>query len=302
MQAMTGHLSPALAAVLLGCGAAIFWGGGDFYGGLGVRLAGSTMRASLKLILLSHVVSLVLVATVAAMRHGLPHGVALWWGVGAGVCAGLGLMCFYVAIASGTMGPAASVSGLLCAGIPAVAGMMAQGAPSLQQGLGFAAAATAIWLIAGEHPEDKAELRVMLLSVLSGLFFGLFFIGLKLANSAGPLGAMTASRVGSVTATLAALAVISRFGKKDAGTAAAAGSFTRKVVGCALMTVVMDTAGNMMFISSTRFGRLDVAAVLASLYPASTILLASWLLHEHPTARQKWGMALALGAVVMITI
>jgi drug/metabolite transporter (DMT)-like permease len=64
----------------------------------------------------------------------------------------------------------------------------------------------------------------------------------------------------------------------------------------------MDTSGNLLFIAATRAGRLDVAAVLASLYPASTILLAAWTLHERPTRRQGWGMAVAVAAVVMITI
>jgi uncharacterized membrane protein len=302
MQALMGHLSVAQAAVLLGCGAAFFWGGGDFFGGLGVRLAGSTMRASLQLILVSHVVSLLVVlGLIGGLHGGLPHGAALAWGVGAGICAGLGLMCFYVAISTGTMGPAASVSGLLCAGIPAVLGMLTQGSPGLLRGAGFVAAATAIWLIAAGHPGDKAEHRVMLLSVVSGVAFGLFFIGLKMANGAGPLGAMCASRVGSVSATLIALAAVSGFGRKASG-ATGASVWSKAVMGCALATVVMDTAGNMLYIGSTRLGRLDVAAVLASLYPVSTILLAAWLLHEHPSARQRWGMALALAAVVMITI
>jgi drug/metabolite transporter (DMT)-like permease len=63
---------------------------------------------------------------------------------------------------------------------------------------------------------------------------------------------------------------------------------------------LMDTGGNVMFVAATRLGRLDVAAVLASLYPAGTILLAAWHLHERPTRRQVAGMAAALAAVVMI--
>jgi drug/metabolite transporter (DMT)-like permease len=57
-----------------------------------------------------------------------------------------------------------------------------------------------------------------------------------------------------------------------------------------------------MFIESTRTGRLDVAAVLASLYPASTILLAALTLHEWPTRRQGIGMAIAAVAVVLIAL
>lgn len=77
---------------------------------------------------------------------------------------------------------------------------------------------------------------------------------------------------------------------------------TRAVAAWAMGAVLLDTSGNLLFIAATRAGRLDVAAVLASLYPASTILLAAWTLHERPTRRQGLGMAVAAAAVVMITI
>ena len=77
---------------------------------------------------------------------------------------------------------------------------------------------------------------------------------------------------------------------------------TKRVVMWALATALLDTSGNLLFIAATRAGRLDVAAVLASLYPASTILLAAWTLKERPTRRQGLGMAVAAVAVVMITV
>jgi len=70
----------------------------------------------------------------------------------------------------------------------------------------------------------------------------------------------------------------------------------------ALGVALLDTGGNMLFVAATRLGRLDVAAVLASLYPAGTILLAAWQLHERPTRRQFAGMLAALAAVAMITL
>jgi drug/metabolite transporter (DMT)-like permease len=70
----------------------------------------------------------------------------------------------------------------------------------------------------------------------------------------------------------------------------------------AMVTALLDTSGNLMFIAAARAGRLDVASVLASLYPASTILMAAWMLRERPTRRQGLGMAVAAAAVVMITI
>ena len=76
----------------------------------------------------------------------------------------------------------------------------------------------------------------------------------------------------------------------------------RKAVLWAMGPALLDTAGNLLFMASTRMGRLDVAAVLASLYPASTILLAAWMLHERPTRRQCLGMLTAAAAVVLITL
>ena len=67
-----------------------------------------------------------------------------------------------------------------------------------------------------------------------------------------------------------------------------------------LSTALFDTSGNLIFIAATRAGRLDVAAVLASLYPASTILLAARVMKERPTRRQALGMVAAGIAVVLI--
>jgi drug/metabolite transporter (DMT)-like permease len=65
---------------------------------------------------------------------------------------------------------------------------------------------------------------------------------------------------------------------------------------------LLDTAGNLLYIETTRFGRLDEAALVCSLYPAGTILLAALVLGERPTPRQLSGMALALAAVALLSL
>ena len=72
-------------------------------------------------------------------------------------------------------------------------------------------------------------------------------------------------------------------------------------IGLALVAGAFDTSGNFFFVAATRIGRLDVASVLSSLYPASTILLAIWLLHERTNRRQALGMTAALIAVALIS-
>jgi drug/metabolite transporter (DMT)-like permease len=136
------------------------------------------------------------------------------------------------------------------------------------------------------------------LAVTAGVGFGIYFVALRMAGTAGVIWPMATARMGSLT--LCSLLVGGMSLKGSGGEERI--RLTRRVIAWALSGVLMDTSGNLLFIAATRAGRLDVAAVLASLYPASTILLAAWALHERPTRRQGVGMAVAAAAVVMITI
>ena len=287
----------ALLALL----AAALWGGGDFSGGMGVKQAGGTMSAALRVILLSHAVSLGVLLVAAWWRgDAFPHGAPLAWGLVAGATAGIALACFYVALSRGAMGASAALSGLLAAAIPAAVSAGAEGSPGLMRLVGFLVAGLAIWLIAaGPNPEAKpADRGTFWLAVVGGVGFGVYFVALKFAGSAGVIWPLATCRMGS-------LAVCSLLVGGMSLRAMAGGvkvRMTRAVVVWAMGAVLLDTSGNLLFIAATRAGRLDVAAVLASLYPASTILLAAWTLSERPTRRQGLGMAVAAAAVVMITV
>jgi drug/metabolite transporter (DMT)-like permease len=284
---------------LLALAAAVLWGGGDFSGGMGVKHAGGTMAAALRVIVLSHAVSLGVLLLAAWWRgDAFPHGASLMWGLVAGVTAGGALACFYVALSRGAMGASAALSGLLAAAIPAAVSAGAEGSPGLLRLVGFVVAGMAIWLIAaGPNPEAKpADKGTVWLAVAGGVGFGVYFVALKFAGSAGVIWPLATARMGSLAVCSLLLAGMSlKVGEEKI-------RLTRTVVGWAMGAVLLDTSGNLLFISATRAGRLDVAAVLASLYPASTILLAAWTLHERPTRRQGLGMAVAAAAVVMITI
>jgi drug/metabolite transporter (DMT)-like permease len=285
---------------LLALAAAVLWGGGDFSGGMGAKHAGGRMGGALRVVLLSHATSLsVLLAIVWLRGDQFPHGAALAWGLTAGVMGGLSLTCFYVALSRGAMGASAAVSGLLAAAIPAGVSIASEGSPGGLRMAGFLIAGIAIWLIAaGPNPEAvKASAGTVWLSVTAGAGFGIYFVALKGAGAAGLVWPMATARMASLGLCSLMLIAVSLSKAEQR-----VGQLTRPAIAWALGTALLDTSGNLLFMAATRAGRLDVASVLASLYPASTILLAAWTLHERPTRRQGLGMAIAVAAVVMITL
>ena len=301
------NLSNLPAGPLFALAAAFLWGGGDFSGGMGAKHAGGTMRGALRVVLLSHSTSFVVLLAIANLRGDVfPHGAPLVWGLAAGVTGGLSLTAFYVALSRGEMGASAAISGLLAAAIPAGVSLWHEGSPGLLRLVGFAVAGFAIWLIAaGPNPENipadsskEARSGTMTLAILSGIGFGIYFVSLKYAGTTGVFWPMATARMGSLTTCSLVLLAVS-LGKSTPDTRL---HLPRKAVLWCFSTALLDTSGNLLFIAATRAGRLDIAAVLASLYPASTILLAAWTLHEKPTRRQGIGMAIAVAAVVMITL
>jgi drug/metabolite transporter (DMT)-like permease len=135
----------------------------------------------------------------------------------------------------------------------------------------------------------------VVLAVLAGVGFGLYFVALKMAGPAGLVWPMATARIGSLTVCSAML-----LGLRSQPDGEVRVRFTRPAVAWAMSAALLDTSGNLLFLAATRAGRLDVAAVLASLYPASTILLAALALGERPTLRQALGMLTAVAAVVLI--
>lgn len=274
--------------------AAALWGGADFSGGMGVGAAGGKTFPALRVVMFSHLTSLLVLLGIVFFRHEpMPHGALLAWGLLAGLCAAISLTSFYIALSRGAMGASAAVSGLLAAAIPAVVSIGLEGRPSAHRLAGFLIAAVAIWLIAAGPGSGSSA---MFLAVIAGLGFGVYFTALRMANPLGVYMPMTLARIGSLIACGMTYLCLRLRGPRDTS------PFTRRSALWALAAGALDTTGNLLFVAATRAGRLDVAAVLASLYPASTIVLAAWLLKERLTRRQVAGMGIALVAVVMITL
>ncbi len=282
--------------------AAALWGGGDFAGSMAVKRLNGTIRGSLLVVVLGHALSLLCLSGCAVGLHdAVPHGIPMVWSVCGGAISGVALVFFYLALASGHMGSAAAVSGLICAALPAVVSAHTEGPPGWRRLLGFALAGGAIWLIASAR--EGASRKAMLLSVAGGVGFGVYFVALKQGGTVGLLWPAAAARVGSLCMCSLLLLIFTAQERRhpppmDSVTPAICRSALAWILGGA----TLDTGGNLCFMLATQTGRLDVAAVLASIYPAGTILLAAAVLHEQTSRQQKLGMCLALPAIVLITL
>ncbi len=276
------------AAAGFGLLSAASWGCSDFAGGIGAR------RASALLVTVSgQIVSLLILLVVCfAFRLVIPGTAQLAYAAIGGFEGALALAVFYRALAIGAMGLTAALTGLLTALVPVVFELIQEGLPTPLTAVGLVAGCAAIWLITRAPNDDGAAAPriALLLAALAGIGFGVQLILFKMAASGGVLWALTSARVAGVAALLLVIALAPP---------------QRPWRGFWLMGIVaggLDTLGNFFYILTSQLGRLDVAAVICSLYPAGTILLAAVVLHEHPTRRQMAGMALALGAVALMSL
>lgn len=302
--AMTG----GAATVALSLASAAIWGTSDFVGGIAARRLPSPA-----VVTLSHSLSLAALVSLALIHASKwPDTQSAVYGALAGVACGTGVMVLYKALALGGMGLTAAVSGVLAAVLPVVWSFSTEGLPRPSQVGGIALAAAAIWMIA-RAPGSPTSKPAVVLGAISGGSFGCLYIFLKLAGRGGILWPLACSRLTS--ATLAAIVTgigTWRIGhaQRDAKPALSGSRLSGPelswpgwaVLGLIGIAGIFDASGNTFYTIATRLGRLDIAAVLSSLYPASTILLAAVFLKERTTRTQAAGMGLALAAVVLISI
>ena len=266
--------------------AAAAWGGGDFSGGV------ASKRASVfRVVAGAHFVGLLAMLLMAGLtREPVPPRADLLWGVFAGVSGAFGIAALYKALAVGRMGVIAPVASVVTGIFPVLFSMRTEGLPDRVQMLGFALALLSIWLVA--RPNRLCDSQSGLgLAVFAGLMFGLFLVGGKQSGHHGVFWPLVAAR--SVSTAL--MLVIVAFAPRDPQP-------LRPALWPMVFSGLLDSAGNALFIAATRHGRLDVSAILSSLYPASTVILAWVLLKEKISPMQGAGIVGALAAVALISV
>lgn len=278
-----------MLSIIFGFLSAMTWGAGDFAGGLASRKLGA-YRA----VLYADFFGLALIGiAVGIYREAIPPAsVFIYAGIG-GALGSVGLLLLYYSLAHGQMSIAAPVSALSAALLPVIVGAVTEGLPGWIQLLGFGLAMLAIWLISsgqGFQLESLADLR---LPILAGIGFGSYFIFIHYATQEtdAVLWTMVASRLAG-TVLLLIVVLIRREPL----------IMPRSTWTVVFFNATLDIGGNFFYILASQFGRLDVAAVLSSLYPGSTVLLA-WILLKERISLQQWiGIAAALIAIVLFTI
>jgi drug/metabolite transporter (DMT)-like permease len=279
-----------MLAVALAFASSLCWGTADFLGGLQSR-----RRSLVTVLLVSQAAALVLaVILVAASGDGPPDRGAAALALGAGIGGCAALAAFYRGLAIGTMSIVAPISATGAA-VPVLVGVASGERPGTVQVAGIVLAMVGIVLAARERGGSAAPGRAVRASIglalLAAIGFGSFFVLIDEATErAGAPWPLLLVRVAEVVA-LGVLAVALRprmpSGARD---------------GAPLLVVgTLDFLATALFAYATQEGLLSVVAVVGSLYPAVTVVLARVVLSERVARSQELGVVITLAGVVAIS-
>ena len=273
--------------ILLGLAAALLYGGSDFSGGLASRRFGPV-----RVTVLGAAVSTVLAWAALIVSGGPgPDVRAIAWGLASGLAGGAGTLVLYRGLARGQMSVVGPVSAVGAAVVPVVAGVALGEHPSVLAVAGVLVSLPAIVLVAASG-SVRGKLGAGLLDGLAaGLAFGILFIGLAQAGRNAGLWPVASEQTGALLPVLA-VAVKSRVPLR----------IPVRAAGLPVLAGASGTAATLSYFYATHFSMLAIAAVLVSLYPGFTVLLARVILHERFSPAQRAGLGLCALAVAAIAL
>jgi drug/metabolite transporter (DMT)-like permease len=274
---------------LLALASSACWGTADFFAGLKARTI-----AAPAVVGVTQGCALVALSAVLLVRNtGLSPsftGSGPLWAMAAGVTGAAGLVCFYTALASGTMGVVAPISSL-GALVPVFLGLLTGEQPSATAWVGMAVAVTGAALASGPELTGAVPPRPVMLAVLAAMFFGAALYCLDRGARYALLETLWGMRLTSVALFLVAGLVVRSVG----------GTRARDLPALAVIGLGDVTANGLFAFSSSR-GLVSVASVLGSLYPVATVFWARVLLGERLRRVQAVGVVLTLVGVVAIAV
>jgi drug/metabolite transporter (DMT)-like permease len=278
---------------VLALASALLYGAGDFAGGLAARRA-----STLPVIVLSQLSGLILLLLLfPILPAATPSRTDLMWGVTAGLTGGAGVALLYRALAIGRMAVVAPTTAVCAVVVPVLVSVALGERPGPLVVTGIVLGLLAIVLVsqqtvaepAASAPADAGRLPAGVgIALISGVAIGLFLLSLAQTRPEAGMWPILASRSTSVVLFGLGAAITRR---------------SLRVPGVLLLTLgcgIIDMTANALYLVAARIGPLSPVVTLASLYPASTVLLARMVLGERLNLRQVAGVACALAAIAMI--
>jgi drug/metabolite transporter (DMT)-like permease len=275
-----------VVAIVLAAGAAVLWGTSDFCGGKGSRRA-----SPLAVAVGSQVASLPVLALALLMIPGEPRLPDLAWGAAAGVAGLTALVLLYRGLSAGAMTVVSPITAVTAAVVPLGAGLLLDGPLRMSALIGVAIAVMAIALVSVGHRGPHAPVRTPMvgLALGAGILFGTAIVLLGQVNPDSGLWALVGLRLGAL---LLGLPWAARMGT--------AMRLSRPALVWTVLAGSFDIVGSAFFLVAVGQGHLSIVAVLASLSPASTVLLALGVDRERLRAMQVVGLACAAAALALV--
>lgn len=291
-----------MLTAILGLFTAITYGAADFFAAIASRQVRVVVVTAV-----SSITGLIFLLAVAPILGANFSTDALFWGLMGGFSSVIALLALYASLALGPISIVSPLGALVSAIVPAVIGVIFLGESfSILGWVAIALALIAVVLVGfvpnsskkGEHIEPPKP-RAILLAIVAGVGIGLAITSLARSPHDSGIAPIIVMRT---TAALL-LGVIVLIGLLRGQKASATGALISTKVWLTVSGAgALDATANILFTLASRSGSLTVTGVLTALYPLGTILLARLVLKEHVARIQKIGIALTLGASLLLAL
>jgi len=275
-----------MIGIILALVAAASWGAGDFFGGLASRKLNQ-----FQVLLLTSVSSFVLLLLFAVIgRDNFPTANNIIIAFLAGISGSLGLSALYKGLSLGNAALVSPVAGVIGAIIPTLVGLFIEGLPSIIKLIGFVLSIIGIWIVSRSKGNNGSTIhRGLGLALLAGMGFGGFLALIAQIKGEQIFAPLVFAKLSSIILAIILLRI-----RKI--------SFPKPPLSpIAILSGILDAGGNILYLFATQFTRLDIAALLSSLYPAGTVLLSSVILKEKLSSYQWIGVSICVIAIMLIT-
>ena len=279
-----------MTSIIFGLIAALCWGSSDFIGGISSRRIGEYLT-----VFYAELIGMViLIAAIPVVHEAIPPFKHLLIAFVVGAIGSFALMLLYRAMSTRKMSVAAPIAALVSTIFPILIGVFTEGIPEIIQIIGFGFALAAVWFISKDDGVARFDIKRvtdLALPVMAGLGFGLYFVLIHQVSQQATFWPMIASRAGG-TVLLTIVVLKQRIPLK----------VNKNALPMLAFCAIFDLVGNFSYILAGQSGRMDIAAVISSLYPGGTVMLAWLFLKERLNRSQSYGIIAALAAIVLMTL